>query len=106
MPWKPAQPEVSVADRLHILLTPEEKERYREIADAQGLNLSDWVRRAVREAADRYEAGPVLRNAEELRRFFEASDRAHGPEAGPEPDWEEHLRVLAQGKAEGGGEPR
>lgn len=95
-----------MADRLHILLPPDEKERYREIAEAQGLNLSDWVRKAVREAADRYEGGPGLRDAEELRRFFEVSDRAHGPDVGAEPDWDEHLRLPEEGKAEGGGGPR
>lgn len=53
--------------------------------------------------AERDDSGPVLRNAEELRHFFEASDRAHGTEAGPEAYWEEHLRVLVRGKVEGGG---
>lgn len=106
MMHKPAHPRWVLADRLHILLAPEEKERYREIADAQGLNLSDWVRRTVREAAERYGAGPGLRDAAGLRRFFEASDDVHGPDAGAEPDWEEHLRVLERGKTEGGREPR
>jgi hypothetical protein len=95
-----------MADRLHILLPPDEKERYREIAEAQGLNLSDWVRMAVREAAERYGGGPGLQDPEELRRFFEASDRTHGPGAGTEPDWEEHLRLLEEGKVEGGRGPR
>lgn len=98
--------EVPMTDRLHILLPPDEKERYREIAQAQGLNLSDWVREAVREAAERYGSGPGLRDTEELRRFFEASDRAHGPDPAAEPDWDAHLRLLARGKAEGGEDPR
>jgi hypothetical protein len=98
--------EMQMTDRLHILLPPAEKERYREIAEAQGLNLSDWVRRAVREAAELYGGGPGLRDTEELRRFFEASDRAHGPDSAPEPDWDEQLRLLARGKAEGAEDPR
>jgi len=94
----------SMTDRLHILLPPDEKERYRAIAEAEGMNLSDWVRMTVREAANRYGGDPRLRTPEDLGRFFEASDRAHGPDPEAEPDWDEHLRLLARGKAAGEGE--
>lgn len=93
-----------MTDRLHILLPPDEKERYRAIAEAEGMNLSDWVRMTVREAANRYGGHARLRTPEELGHFFEASDRAHGPDPEAEPDWVEHLGLLARGKAAGVGE--
>lgn len=90
-----------MSDRLHILLTAGEKERYREIAEAQGLNLSAWVRRAVREAAARYGEETKLRTPEDLRRFFDGIDAARDPSEGPEPDWEDHLRLVEEGKRGG-----
>jgi hypothetical protein len=96
-------------DRLHLILPRAEKERYRALAEAEGMTLSDWVREAVRESAARYETRPRLDTPEALQTFFDALDRASprsdGREPPREPDWDEYRILLAEGKKGGQAAP-
>ena len=77
--------------RVHLVLAAEEHARYRAAATAEGVSLSEWLRAA----ADRHLADSeddTLSTLDDLDAFFEARDRA---EHGTEPDWEEHLAVIA-----------
>lgn len=76
--------------RIHIVVDEEEKERFRRQAAREGKSLSAWLRTAARERLSRRER-PALDDVEELRTFFEACDER---ETAPEPDWEEHRRVI------------
>ncbi len=44
-------PEDLAAERLHIRVTPERKERWQSAADAAGLSLTDWATGALDTAA-------------------------------------------------------
>lgn len=79
-----------MTSRIHIVVDEAEKERFRRQAAREGRSLSAWLREAARERLSRREQ-PALDEVEELRAFFEACDER---ETAPEPDWEEHRRVI------------
>lgn len=87
-----------MAERIHIVVEPAEKERFRALAEREGKTLSAWLRDAARDRAAAADAGAALDSEEALRAFFEACDRR---EAGSEPDWEEHRRVIERSIAGG-----
>ena len=84
--------------RIHLVLDDTEKARYLRQADREGKSLSAWLREAAEEkltaAASRSRIGSV----EELGRFFLACDDR---ETRPEPDWEEHQKVMGRSRTEG-----
>lgn len=90
-----------MTSRIHIVVDEEDKERFRRQAEREGKSLSAWLREAARARLSERRAS-ALDTAEELRAFFEACDDR---ESAPEPDWEEHRRVversLRSGAAEG-----
>lgn len=83
--------------RIHIVLSEEEKERFRRYAAREGKTLSEWLREAAREKL-RQESPLRLDTLKELRGFFASCDAR---ERGEEPDWEEHRRVI-EGSARSG----
>lgn len=86
-------------ERIHIVLSREEKELYRRMAAREGKSLSEWLRAAAQERA----AGAAPRKldtAEALREFFAACD-AREVGKGAEPDWEEHRQVIERSMASG-----
>lgn len=88
-----------MTDRVHVLMDPAEKERYRRLAEREGKTLSEWLREAAAEKAaasseDRIGSRP------ELERFFAACDAR---EVGREPDWAEHRRVIERSQSSGQG---
>ena len=80
--------------RIHIALPEEEKERYRALAEGEGTTLSRWIREAVREKATLYDAERRLDTVEDLESFFQDCDRLHLGSETPEPEWEEHERLI------------
>lgn len=90
-----------MAERIHIVVDREEKERYRRVAARRGLTLSEWLRQAALEKAEQSEHETALDDADALRAFFEACEKR---EQGAEPDWDEHLRVI-RGSQQSGGVP-
>ena len=79
--------------RVQVLLTEEERERFRSRAAAEGLSLSAWLREAGMERMERGEAGQQIGSAEELDAFFTECDRRAAGK-GAEPSWEEHREVI------------
>lgn len=78
------------ASRIHLVIDERERDAFRARAAAEGLSLSEWLRRAARERLER--ARPrAIASVEDLDRFF-TERRASEP--GEEPDWEQHLRVI------------
>ena len=88
-------------DRIHIVLPAEEKERYRSIAEREGTTLSRWIREAVRERATKYDVERKLDTVEDLEAFFQECDRLHQGAEAPEPDWEEHERLIHESRTRG-----
>lgn len=86
-----------MTSRIHIVVDEEEKERFRRQAAREGKSLSAWLREAARSRLARRQQ-PSLDEVEELRAFFEACDER---EAGPEPDWKDHRRVIERSVGSG-----
>jgi len=86
--------------RIHIVLSEEEKERFRRCAVREGKTLSDWLREAAREKL-RQQRPPRLDTLEELRGFFASCNAL---ERGEEPDWEEHRHVIESSARSGAAE--
>lgn len=86
--------------RIHFLVDGEDKLRWEDQASREGMSLGAWLREA---AETRYRSARVdspFESAEDVRSFFEQVDQARGPET-PEPDWEEHRRVLDASRRSG-----
>ncbi|HEX2464009.1 MAG TPA: hypothetical protein VHR17_05225 [Thermoanaerobaculia bacterium] len=89
-------------ERIQVLLDPEERDRFRSLAQRRGLSLSAWLREAALHRAAEESESTRIRTVDELRAFFAQCDAR---ELGREPDWEEHLAVLDGSMREGLGVP-
>jgi hypothetical protein len=86
-----------MSSRVQVILNNEEKARLQREARRQGMSLSAFLRQAALERlADGEEQG--LTSRADLRRFFQACDAR---ESGQEPDWDEHLQVIARSRGRG-----
>lgn len=86
-------------ERIHVVLTRAEKERFRRLAVRAGKSLSEWLRDAAREKMASQAVRAALDSEEALDEFFAECDAG---EAGQEPDWEEHKRVISGSVGAGG----
>ncbi len=84
--------------RIHIVVEPEEKERFRARARQEGKTLSEWLRDVARQALVRGEGGAEIRTVDELREFFKRSDER---EKGTEPSWDAHRRQIDESMRDG-----
>lgn len=83
--------------RVQVILDDDERARFRRCAAEEGRSLSAWLRDAGRQRlAGRDAKGPMT--ADGLRAFFDACDQR---EAGEEPDWDQHVAVIAQSRRSG-----
>ena len=89
---------MAAAERVQVLLQPEEKLRLQRQAEREGVSLSAWLRQA---ALDRLAALIVehrFATRAELRKFFE---RCRDLEEGSEPDWEVQREVIERSTRSG-----
>ena len=84
--------------RIQVLLSPEEREAFRRMALSEGLSLSAWLRQAGLERLAASQAESRIESAAQLDRFFKVCDAG---QSGREPDWEEHLKVIAKSRSSG-----
>ena len=87
-----------VSERVHIVVAAEERVAYRSAAERAGVSLSEWLRGAARARLEQAES-LELRTAADLDQFFAESDACEGDE--PEPDWADHLAVMADSRGRG-----
>lgn len=87
-----------MSTRIHIVVDPQEKERFRARARQEGKTLSEWLRDVARQALVRGEGGAEIRTVAELRKFFERCDER---ETGTEPDWGAHRREIEESLRDG-----
>lgn len=90
-----------MTERIHIVVDPAEKERFRLLAEREGKSLSAWLREAAREKVAAAGTRAGLETGEALRAFFAACDQR---EMGREPDWEEHRFVIERSVGSGASE--
>ena len=84
--------------RIHILIPEPDKARYAAQAGKEGKSLGAWLREAAEDKLARARPDVGLETVDELRQFFAACDAR---EAGLEPDWDEHLRVIERSRTDG-----
>jgi hypothetical protein len=87
-----------MSTRVHIVLEPEEKERFRARARREGMSLSEWLRDVARQALVRGEGGQEIRTVEQLQEFFRRCDQR---ESGTEPDWQAQRKQIDESMREG-----
>lgn len=88
-----------MAIRVQVVLDEEEREEFRGAARRSGLSLSAWLRQAGHARLDEEERPGRIDSLDELDAFFAECDRRAG--AGREPDWEQHLEVIAASRKSG-----
>lgn len=86
------------AERVQVILRPEEKVRLQRQAELEGVSLSAWLRQVALERLAEAAIKKRFSNGSELRAFFErCSEREHGTE----PDWEIQREVMDQSRRSG-----
>ena len=88
--------------RIQVLISPEEREAFRRMALSEGLSLSAWLRQAGLERLAAAQAQGRIESAKQLDEFFQVCDAGL---TGREPDWEEHLKVIAKARSTGQADP-
>ena len=86
-------------NRVQVLVSTEEKEAFREMAEKEGLSLSAWLRQAGLGRLALAEGRRRIETVSDLREFFAACDEA---ETGVEPDWDDHKLVIDGSIGSGG----
>lgn len=85
--------------RVQLVMPAEDRERFAYQARREGMTLSAWLRAAARERLEGRQGAEPFAAAEDLEAFFRECDGLEGPAR--EPDWEEHLAVMAASRARG-----
>lgn len=87
-----------MSTRIHIVLDPDDKARYRAQADREGKSLAAWLREAAEDRLREAQEGKSLRSRDALTEFFDACDAL---EVEPEPDWAEHRDAIERSRVRG-----
>ncbi len=85
-----------MSSRVQVILSDAEREAFRRQASAKKMSLSNWLREAGLKQLESEQDRPI-RTTAELREFFASLPE----EPGVEPDWAEHLDVMAQSRRRG-----
>jgi hypothetical protein len=88
-----------MSTRIQVVVDRHERDAFRARAMAEGRSLSEWLREAGRQRLR--DAAPTrLTDPDALDAFFAECDAAEEG-AGVEPEWAEHLTVIAGSRREG-----
>ena len=90
-----------MAERVQVILRPEEKVRLQRQAEREGTSLSAWLRRVALERLAQMPTKASLETTAQLRSFWK---QCAAVEQGREPDWEQHRAVIAKSNRSGGTE--
>ena len=80
-----------------MVVDARERDAFRARAAAEGLTLSEWLRMAARERLEKGRPA-TIRSMDDLDHFFAERREA---EAGREPDWDQHQRVMEHSRLKG-----
>ena len=84
-----------MSTRIHIVLDPEDKARFRAQAEREGKSLAAWLREAAEDRIRATRERKSLRSRDALEAFFQTCDAR---ESRPEPDWAEQKEVLGRSR--------
>jgi len=86
--------------RVQVLLTEEERERFRRCARDVETSLSNFIREAAVEKAEQHQRRERLDTVEKLQVCSHECARIQDG-TGPEPDWEDVKKMIAESKTHG-----
>ena len=84
--------------RIQVVLSEEDRERFRREAQREHMSLSGWLRAAGEDRLRRSVARGRIESRDALAEFFRACDAR---EVGREPEWDEHLKVMERSRGIG-----
>jgi hypothetical protein len=87
-----------MAERVQVILRPDEKARLQRQAEREGTSLSAWLRRVALERLAQAAAKDQIATPAQLRSFWK---QCAAIEEGQEPDWEQHRAVIARSSRSG-----
>ena len=85
--------------RVQILIPDEDRDRFIHQAQREGMTLSAWLRSAARERLEARQRSQPFQSPADLKAFFSGCDELEGQKS--EPDWNEHLGVIAESPRRG-----
>lgn len=85
--------------RIQLLMPDADRARFAHQARSEGMSLSAWLRAAAHERLARRSWTDRFATGQDVEDFFLACDEREGP--GEEPDWEQHLNVIAESRSRG-----
>ena len=85
--------------RVQLVISDEDRERFRYQARREGMSLSAWLRAAVHDRLEQKQSRKRFQSVAELEEFFRWCDTLEGPAV--EPDWDEHLETMNRSRQSG-----
>ena len=85
--------------RVQLTIPDADRDRFVDQARQECKTLSAWLRDAAYAMLEGRQRIQRFESPEDVREFFRGCDAMEGPET--EPDWSEHLRVIAESRAGG-----
>ncbi len=82
--------------RVQLVIPDEDLERFVRQAQSEGMTLSEWLRAAAHRRLEEQQRSHPFESPADLEEFFRTCDALEGPER--EPDWQEHLAVIAKSR--------
>ena len=82
--------------RIQLVMPDADRAAFLAQARREGMSFSAWMRAAAQRRVEEMQQGERFRSVEELREFFREVDAMHGPNPGPEPDWEDVKRAMLE----------
>ena len=85
--------------RVQLVISDEDRERFRYQARREGMSLSAWLRAAAHDRLEQNQSRKTFQSVADLEEFFRECTAREA--STPEPDWEEHLRVINDSRRRG-----
>ena len=96
----PTPPEASSKmARVQLVIPDEDRDRFLHQAQRERMTLSAWLWAAARARLEAGQQAEPFKAPADLEEFFHSCDALE--ETGPEPEWEEHLRVINESRRQG-----
>lgn len=86
------------AERVQVLLQPDEKLRMQQLAEREGVSLSSWMRQVALDRLAEVTLKKRFTTSADLHEFFE---HCRELEPGREPDWDIQREIIEQSKRAG-----
>ena len=85
--------------RVQLVMPDDDRDRFVNQAQREGISLSAWLRAAARERLETRQSVKQFESPEDVKEFFRSCAALEGPET--ELDWSEHLRVMSESRGRG-----